>query len=74
MCIAFPGRVLEIDPDTNIALITIGGVTREASLDIMDEPVSVGDYVICHAGFAIRKVDEQDAKERLEMLREILET
>ncbi|HPC47438.1 MAG TPA: HypC/HybG/HupF family hydrogenase formation chaperone [Deltaproteobacteria bacterium] len=72
MCIAFPGKVITID-ENNFAVIEIGGVTREVSLDIMDEPVGVGDYVLCHAGFAIRKVDDEDARERLDMLREILE-
>jgi len=43
------------------------------SLDIMDEPVAVGDYVITHAGFAIHKVDEVQALESLELLKEILE-
>ncbi len=64
--------MLEIDQD-NMAVIDIGGVRREVSLDIMDEPVAVGDFVLCHAGFAIRKVDEVDAEERLALLREILE-
>jgi hydrogenase expression/formation protein HypC len=72
MCIAFPGKVMEIDDD-NRAVIDIGGTRREVSLDIMDEPVALGDFVLCHAGFAIRKVDEADASERLEMLREILQ-
>jgi len=72
MCIAFPGKVITID-ENNFAVIEIGGVTREVSLDIMDEPVGVGDYVLCHAGFAIRKVDDEDARERLDMLREVLE-
>jgi hydrogenase assembly chaperone HypC/HupF len=48
MCIAFPGKILTIDPD-NFAIIDISGTQREVSLDIVDEPVTVGDYVICHA-------------------------
>ncbi|MGC9323647.1 MAG: HypC/HybG/HupF family hydrogenase formation chaperone [Desulfomonilia bacterium] len=72
MCIAFPGKIISID-ENGIALIDIGGTRREASLDIIDEDVSIGDYVICHAGFAIHKVDEQHAKESLELLKDILE-
>jgi hydrogenase expression/formation protein HypC len=72
MCIGFPGKILSID-EANQALIDIGGIKREVSLDIMDEPVAVGDYVITHAGFAIHKVDEAQAIESLELLKEILE-
>jgi hydrogenase expression/formation protein HypC len=72
MCIGFPGKILSID-QTNLAVIDIGGIRREVSLDIMDEPVGVGDYVIAHAGFAIHRVDEARARDSLELLEEILE-
>jgi hydrogenase expression/formation protein HypC len=72
MCIGFPGKVLSID-EANQALIDIGGIRREVSLDIMDEPVAIGDYVIAHAGFAIHKVDEAEALDSLALLKEILE-
>jgi len=72
MCIAFPGKVLSIDAD-NFATIDISGVRREVCLDIVDEDVTIGDYVICHAGYAIHKIDENLAIEKLDMLREILE-
>ena len=72
MCIGFPGKILSID-NMNQAVIDIGGIRREVSLDILDEPAAVGDYVITHAGFAIHKVDEASALDSLELLREILE-
>jgi len=72
MCIAFPGKVIRIEED-NIALIEIRGTTREVSLDIIDEPVTVGDYVICHAGFAIQRLDEEVAQEKLSFLNELIE-
>ena len=72
MCIGFPGKVLSID-GMNQAVIDIGGIRREVSLDIMDEPVAIGDYLIAHAGFAIHKVDEAQAMDSLELLKEILE-
>ncbi|HNY66591.1 MAG TPA: HypC/HybG/HupF family hydrogenase formation chaperone [Deltaproteobacteria bacterium] len=71
MCIGFPGKILSID-GMNQAVIDIGGTRREVSLDIMDEPVAIGDYVITHAGFAIHKVDEDYARESLELLKELL--
>lgn len=72
MCIGFPGKIISID-ENNFAVIDIGGVRREACLDVIDQEVAVGDYVLCHAGFAIHRVDEEAAKESLDLLREILE-
>ena len=72
MCIGYPGTIVSID-ELNIAVIDIGGIRREVSLDIIDEPVGPGDYVIAHAGFAIHKVDEHKASESLALLKELLE-
>jgi hydrogenase expression/formation protein HypC len=71
MCIAFPGKIIAIDGD-NFAMIDIGGTRREVCLDLIDEDVAIGDYVISHAGYAIHKVDEALAKEKLEFLRELI--
>jgi hydrogenase expression/formation protein HypC len=71
MCIAFPGKIISIDD--NRATIDIEGTKREAFLDLIDEAVAVGDYVICHAGFAIHKVDEEAAQEKLALLRELID-
>ena len=72
MCIAFPGKVLTIDKD-NFAIIDISGTRREVSLDIVDEPVAIGDYVICHAGYAIQRIDEEAAQEKLAFLKELID-
>jgi hydrogenase expression/formation protein HypC len=72
MCIAFPGQIISIDND-NYATLDIGGSKREACLDIIDEAVGIGDYVICHAGFALHKVDEITAKEKLEFLKHLID-
>jgi hydrogenase expression/formation protein HypC len=71
MCIAFPGKIISIDD--NRAVIDIEGTQRETYLDLIDEEVGIGDYVICHAGFAIHKVDEALAQEKLALLRELTE-
>ena len=52
------------------AVAEIDGVKREASLMLLAEDVRVGDFVIVHAGFAISKLDEDDARETLAMMRE----
>jgi hydrogenase expression/formation protein HypC len=72
VCIAFPGKILTIDQD-NFAIIDISGTRREVSLDIVDEPVTVGDYVICHAGYAIQRIDEEAAQEKLALLKELID-
>ncbi|OPY05677.1 MAG: Hydrogenase isoenzymes formation protein HypC [Syntrophus sp. PtaB.Bin001] len=72
MCIAFPGKILTIDED-NFAVIDISGTRREVCLDIVDEPVSIGDYVICHAGYAIHRIDEESARESLALLKELID-
>jgi len=71
MCIGFPGKILSID-ENNTAVIDIGGTRREVCLDIIDEQVALGDYVLCHAGFAIHKVDEALAADKLALLKELL--
>ncbi len=70
MCLAIPSRVVKIE--NNIGTIEIDGVTREASLLLLED-VKVGDYVIVHAGFAIHKIDEETALQSLAFLREAAE-
>ncbi|MCX7817027.1 MAG: HypC/HybG/HupF family hydrogenase formation chaperone [Syntrophales bacterium] len=72
MCIAIPGRVISINEE-NMAVIEVFGSKREVSLDLLDEPVKVGDYLICHAGYAIQRLDEDVAMEKLAFLKEIIE-
>jgi hydrogenase expression/formation protein HypC len=72
MCIGFPGKIISID-ENNFAVIDISGTRREVCLDIVDEEVGLGDYVICHAGYAIHKVDEEQAKENLALLKELID-
>lgn len=71
MCLAVPMQVTSIVGDTMIA--EIDGVRREASLMMLSEKVEVGDYVLIHAGFAISRLDEQEALETLAIMRECLE-
>ena len=71
MCLGIPGRVEKVEGDT--ARVSFGEVTVSASLDLLDDPVSVGDYLIVHAGFALERLDEQEARRTLDMLKEISE-
>lgn len=69
MCLGVPMQVVSIADGEIIA--EIDGVKREASLMLLDEAVAVGDFVIVHAGFAISKLDEEDARVTLQMMREV---
>ena len=70
MCLGVPMQVKTIDND--MAICEIDGVQREASLMMIDD-VNIGDYVLIHAGFAIEKVDEDEAQLTLKALREALD-
>ena len=70
MCLAIPSMIVKIEDE--MATIDVDGVTRSASL-LLVEDARVGDWVIVHAGFAIRKVDEEAAQESLKYLREAAE-
>jgi hydrogenase expression/formation protein HypC len=69
MCLAIPSKVVEIKD--GLGTIDVDGVIRKVSLLLLED-VSVGDYVIVHAGFAIHKIDETAARESLQILREAL--
>ena len=70
MCLGVPMQVKTIANE--MAVCEIDGVQREASLMMIDD-VAVGDYVLIHAGFAIEKIDEEQARLTLQALREALD-
>ena len=65
MCLGVPGKVVEIHDLTNMATIDFWGVRRQVCLDIVDEPVVVGDYILNHVGFAIRRIPAESIAETL---------
>ncbi len=71
MCLAIPGRVIEmVDPDRQIAKVEVAGVRRNVNVGLLigDERPELGEYVLIHVGFALSKIDEQEALETLRML------
>ncbi len=70
MCLAIPAKVKKIKKDN--AIVDFGGVSREVSLGILSG-VQRGDYVLVHAGFAIGKVESQEAENTLKALQELKE-
>ena len=63
MCLGVPGRILEVHGQT--AIVDFFGVRRETRLDVVDEPVAPGDYVLNHVGFAIRRIPAEEIGETL---------
>jgi hydrogenase assembly chaperone HypC/HupF len=75
MCLAIPGKVMEIDQSGELRMGTVnfGGIQKQVCLEWLPD-VNVGEYVIVHVGFAISKMDEKEALETLEMLRQMGES
>jgi hydrogenase expression/formation protein HypC len=68
MCLAIPGRVVEIlDEENRLAKVDVSGVLRTVNVGLLDG-VSDGDWVLIHVGFALSKVDEQEAQATLALL------
>ena len=72
MCLAIPGKVVETFDKGGMlmARVQFGGITREACLEYVPETI-VGDYVLVHVGFAISKVDEEEAARTYQLLEEM---
>lgn len=71
MCLGIPGLVVEVDPETNTAVTDVFGVRRKVNTLLVGE-VKLGEYLMVHTGFAIEKVDLEEAQERLKLWKEIL--
>lgn len=71
MCLGVPAKILETGD--GVAVVELGGVRREISVMLIDD-VSVGEWVIIHAGFAIEKLSEEEAQQTLALFREIAES
>ena len=73
MCLAIPGKIVEIvDAENRIAKVEVGGVKRNINIGMLaEDETHVGDYVLIHVGFAMSKVDEHEAEETLRLLKEL---
>jgi hydrogenase expression/formation protein HypC len=73
MCLGVPGEVVQIDEDTfgfHMGKVRFGGIVKDVCLAYLPD-IHVGDYVIVHVGFAISKVDEQEALEVFTLLKDM---
>jgi len=71
VCLAIPGKIVEIDANNEHSIVDYGdGTKRKVNITLVD--VKIGDYVLVHAGFAIEVLDEKEARETLALFREML--
>jgi hydrogenase expression/formation protein HypC len=71
VCLAIPGKIIELDKTSQTATVDYGsGTRRKANVSLVN--VKKGDYVLVHAGFAIQVLDEKEAQETLALFREML--
>lgn len=70
MCLGVPGQV--VDVADLVAVVDFWGVRRQVRLDLVDEPVAVGDYVLNHVGFAIRRIPPEDVATTLELYEQLI--
>lgn len=69
MCLALPVKVVELR-GADLALVDLGGITKEISLALVDD-VQVGDYVILHVGYALSRLDPEEAQRTLALFAEM---
>lgn len=73
MCLAVPGKIVSIDdsnPELRMAKVNFGGVMKDICIQWLDD-IKIGDYVLTHVGFALNKVDQKDAEETIEILKQM---
>jgi hydrogenase expression/formation protein HypC len=70
MCLAIPAEVLSIDADVAVCRVDRGQTTIKASLMLLPAPPDIGEFLIIHAGFALRVLDRKEAEESLRVLNE----
>jgi len=71
MCLSIPSKVVEID-ENNMATVDTMGVKRQVTLDLIGEPVEVGEYVLIHVGFAMNKISVEEAEESIKIYEDII--
>jgi hydrogenase expression/formation protein HypC len=76
MCLAIPGKIVEIAPDQNqVGIVEVTGFRRKVQLGLLaDDMPKTGDWVLIHVGFAMSKISEQDAMEQMHLLMALGET
>lgn len=70
MCLGVPGKVVSVDG--SVAVVDFWGVRKQIQLDVVDQPVSPGDYILNHVGYAIRRISADEIEATLALYEELL--
>jgi hydrogenase expression/formation protein HypC len=70
MCLGVPGRIVAVDG--LVATVDFWGIRRQVRLELVDQPVAAGDYILNHVGYAIRRIPEEDIEGTLALYEELL--
>lgn len=71
MCLGIPGKVIEVNAQESWAIIEAYGAKNKVYIPLIEEDIAIGDYLMVHAGYAIGKIDTEEAARTLKMLEEI---
>jgi hydrogenase expression/formation protein HypC len=70
MCLGIPGRIVQVLPGGDYALVDVAGVVREINLGILDGPYEPGQHILIHSGFALEHMSAEEAEEALNVFRD----
>lgn len=70
MCLGLPGRIVSING--KVAIVDFWGMRNKVRLEILEEPVSAGDYILDHAGYAIRRIAPEDVTDTIALYEQVL--
>lgn len=68
MCLAIPAKLINFAPEGHFAQVDISGIQRKVNIDLLEEEVQKGDWLLIHVGFAMNTISEKEAKEQLRIL------
>ena len=71
MCLGVPGKIVEINNDEKWAIVEAMGIRNKIYTPLVEEELALGDYLMVHAGYAIGKLEKDEADETLRLLEEI---
>ena len=69
MCLAIPGQIISMEPESPLAVVEVSKVRRKVNIDLLKgEGLAIGDWVLIHVGFAMTKISDEEAVEQLRLL------
>jgi hydrogenase expression/formation protein HypC len=70
MCLAIPGKVVELDEAADMATVSVGNIRKEVSTALVED-VALGDYLLIHVGYALNKISQEEAEKTLQLFEQM---